>query len=334
MSLDQAIEDKFNQIAKVLAIEVSAKLSSVINRNVTVSYSRLIDSIMINKKIAVKKDSFLVAIPITTNDLGPVSIIASNQQVVVIADLVMGGDGNAAENAVPDETNEMVFAETINSVICAAVARLCKLKEGLSLTTGEHEARGLKSIKDASLKLPNNVEDSIGLGLKIKIPSKLDAPLQVELNAKAIKFLVEELSTVIDELDEDRFSVEVKQEYQSTTVSNSEPVTDTAVTTTVETVGSEYQVNEKRNLGFIRDINMELILELGRSEMLMKDVLKLTKGSAIELDRPCNQSIDLYAHNQLVARGEVVAIDDNFGLKITELVGNLNLIRDFGLQAK
>ncbi len=334
MSLDQAVEEKFNQIAKVIAIEVSAKLSSILNRSATISYSRLVDSMMINKKIAVKKDSFLVATPITTNNLGPISVIANNQQVVVIADLVMGGEGNAAENAVPDETNEMVFAETIYSVISSAVARLCKLKEGLSLEIGEREARSLKSIKDATLKLPDNVEDSVGLGLKIKIPAKLDTAFQVELNAQVIQFLVEELDDVMAILDEDKFSVEVNQEYQSG--SNNEVAQIDEADSKIEPINAtgEYQVNEKRNLGFIRDISMDLILELGRSEMLMKDVLRLTKGSAIELDRPSNQSIDLYAHNQLIARGQVVAIDDSFGLKITELVGNLDLAKDLGLILK
>jgi flagellar motor switch protein FliN len=333
MSLDQATEDKFNQIAKVLAIEVSAKLSSLLKSSVTVSYSRLIDSIMVNKKIAVKKDSFLVATPITTNNLGPVSVIATNQQVAVISDLVMGGEGNAAENVVPEENNEKIFAETIHSVICAAIARLCTFKEGLILTTGESEARSLKSATDDSLTLPNDIDDSIGIGCKIKISTKLDTPLQVELNAKTINFLVAELGTLIDELDEEKLAIAINQEYQSSATTSTE-ADDGAVTAVVDDLGSEYKVDEKRNLSFLSDINVDLILELGRSEMLMKDILKLTKGSAIELDRPCNQAIDLYVHNQLVARGEVVAIDDSFGLKVTELVGNLNLAGDFGLKAR
>ncbi len=334
MSLDQAIEEKFSKIAKVLAIEISAKLSSILNCSATVSYSRLIDSMMANKKISIKKDSFLVSIPITTNNLGPISVIASNQQVVVIAELATGGDGDAAETVAPSEDNEKTFAETVNSVINSAIARLCKLKEGLNLTTGEQEARALKAIQEPSLKLPNNIEDSVGIGLKIKI-AKLDSPLQIELNSKAIEFLVEELYTIINELDEDRFSLAVNQEYQSATTNNdSEDSDESEDTTAIVNSGSEYEINEKRNLKFIRDINIELILELGRSEMMMKDVLRLTKGSAIELDRPCSQSVDLYAHNQLVARGEVVAIDDSFGLKITELVGNLNLANDLGLKAR
>lgn len=331
MSLDQATEEKFNQIANIIALEISGKLSSVLNKNVTVSYSRLIDSLMINKKIAVKKDSFLVTAPINNNDLGPVSIIATNQQVVVISDLVMGGEGNAAENAVPDETNEMVFGETINSVIASACARLCKLKDGLTLSSGNHEARALKSIKDASLRLPDGVDDSIGLGFKIKIPTKLDSPLQIELNAKAINFIVAELGAVIDEIDEDKLAIAINQEYQSSITNVEAAPISTAATSAEISSGSEYEVDEKRNLSFLSDINVDLILELGRSEMLMKDILQLTKGSAIELDRPCDQSIDLYVHNQLVARGEVVAIDDSFGLKITELVGNLDLAGDLGL---
>ena len=75
-------------------------------------------------------------------------------------------------------------------------------------------------------------------------------------------------------------------------------------------------------------------MELGRSEMQFGQLLCLTKGSAIELDKQCHDPVDLYAHNQLIARGEVVAIDDCFGLKITEVLGDLQLAKKLGLSLK
>jgi flagellar motor switch protein FliN/FliY len=81
------------------------------------------------------------------------------------------------------------------------------------------------------------------------------------------------------------------------------------------------EVDEKKNLNLLMDIRLGLIVELGRSEMHLKEILKLTKGSIIELDRLSGEPVDLFANNKLIARGEVVVIDDNFGLRITQLAG-------------
>lgn len=102
----------------------------------------------------------------------------------------------------------------------------------------------------------------------------------------------------------------------------------------VEAKDELYTVDESRNLDFISDVNLDLIVELGRVDLELNKVLNLAKGSAIELDRQCNESVDLYVHNQLVAKGEVIAVDDCFGLKITEIMGAINLFRIYqGAQA-
>lgn len=84
------------------------------------------------------------------------------------------------------------------------------------------------------------------------------------------------------------------------------------------------EIDEKKNLNLLMDIRLGLIVELGRSEMHLKEILKLTKGSIIELDRLSGEPVDLFANNKLIARGEVVVIDDNFGLRITQLAGLTN----------
>lgn len=331
MSLSSDTKEKFDQIAKIIAIELSGKLSSVINRSVNISYTGFVDSCMNGKTISVKKDSFLVSTQIETENLGPISLIATNQQVVVIADLFMGGEGNAGDDVKPDETNEMVFGETINTVTDSVIQRLCSFKEGLEIKLGSRETRPLKSIKEATLSLPSGVEDSVGLGFKIKISGRLDSSVHLELNSKAVEFIVNAIDDEVSRLDEERFALQVQQEYASAIIAPDESEEVQKAPEVVVDEGS-YKINEKRNLGLLRDISLELIVELGRSQMKMKDVLRLTKGSAIELDKACSQPVDLYVHNRLVASGEVVAIDDNFGLRITSVSGNVNLARDLGLK--
>jgi flagellar motor switch protein FliN/FliY len=67
-------------------------------------------------------------------------------------------------------------------------------------------------------------------------------------------------------------------------------------------------------------VPMRVSAELGAREMLVSEVLKLGIGTVIELNRPAGTPIDLLVNNQLVARGDVVAVDDKFGVRITELL--------------
>ena len=71
----------------------------------------------------------------------------------------------------------------------------------------------------------------------------------------------------------------------------------------------------------LNDVQLDVRVELGRSRMLVDDVLRLGSGSVVELDRPSGDPVDIFVNNGLVARGEVVVLDERVCVRITELVG-------------
>lgn len=75
------------------------------------------------------------------------------------------------------------------------------------------------------------------------------------------------------------------------------------------------------NLDIVLDVPVSLTVELGSCEMPMRDVLQLSTGSVVQLDTTADSPVELRVNRKLVARGEVVVMDDHFGIKITELVG-------------
>lgn len=74
------------------------------------------------------------------------------------------------------------------------------------------------------------------------------------------------------------------------------------------------------NLDLVKDIQVKLSVELGRSEMLIQDILELGPGKVIELDRLAGEPLDVLINGKLLARGEVVMVDDKFGIRITAIV--------------
>lgn len=74
------------------------------------------------------------------------------------------------------------------------------------------------------------------------------------------------------------------------------------------------------NLDILLDLPVRLTVQLGSCQLPMRDVLQLTSGSVVQLDNSSDAPVELYVNNKLVARGEVVVVEDHFGLKITDLV--------------
>jgi flagellar motor switch protein FliN len=74
------------------------------------------------------------------------------------------------------------------------------------------------------------------------------------------------------------------------------------------------------NLSLVKDIEVQLSVELGRADMPIQDILELAPGRVIELDKLAGQPLDVLAGGRLIARGEVVLVDDKFGVRITAIV--------------
>lgn len=73
-------------------------------------------------------------------------------------------------------------------------------------------------------------------------------------------------------------------------------------------------------IDLLRDVNLDVKIELGRSRMLVEDVLKLVEGSVVELDKLAGDPVDVYVNERLVARGEVLVLNDNFCIRVNEIV--------------
>lgn len=75
-----------------------------------------------------------------------------------------------------------------------------------------------------------------------------------------------------------------------------------------------------RNLDFLADVDLQITVELGRAQMPLRDVLALSPGSVVELDKLAGEPVDILINGKLIGRGEVVVIEDMFGVRVTEII--------------
>jgi flagellar motor switch protein FliN/FliY len=81
--------------------------------------------------------------------------------------------------------------------------------------------------------------------------------------------------------------------------------------------------SQPEKLDFILDIPLEITVELGRTKMLIHDLLKLGQGSVIELSKPAGETLEILANNRLIAKGDVVVMNDKYGIRLTEVISTI-----------
>ncbi len=87
---------------------------------------------------------------------------------------------------------------------------------------------------------------------------------------------------------------------------------------------------QNQNLNILLDVKLQLTVELGRTELPIKKVLELTKGSIVTLNKAAGEPVELFANGKLIAYGEVVVIEDNFGLRITHITDPAKRLNSLG----
>lgn len=87
---------------------------------------------------------------------------------------------------------------------------------------------------------------------------------------------------------------------------------------------------EKYDLDLILDIPLEVRVELGKVKMLVNDLLQLGQGSILELDRQVGDQLEIYVNEKLIAKGEVVVVDEKFGIRVTDIVSPVERVKSLG----
>ncbi|MBC8065002.1 MAG: flagellar motor switch protein FliN, partial [Chlorobia bacterium] len=94
--------------------------------------------------------------------------------------------------------------------------------------------------------------------------------------------------------------------------------------------GGMAPLEDSNGLDLLMDIPLEISVELGRVKMLVKDVVELGTGSIVEIDKAAGEPVDVMVNGRLVARGEVVVIEDNFGVRLTEILNPQERLQKLG----
>ncbi len=98
----------------------------------------------------------------------------------------------------------------------------------------------------------------------------------------------------------------------------------------LESVKGDTAERKENNMDLLMDVQIPVLVELGKTEMLMRDVLALTPGAIIELDTLAGEPVKITVRGKIIAYGEVVVVDENFGVRITKIASTQDRIQSMG----
>jgi len=105
-----------------------------------------------------------------------------------------------------------------------------------------------------------------------------------------------------------------------------------AASTTFEELadGKAVGYDDNQNLDFLLDIPLRVTVELGQNTMIINNMLQLTQGSVVELDKTAGEPVDIYVNEKLLGKGEVIVVNEKFGVRITEIISQADRIKNIG----
>lgn len=85
-----------------------------------------------------------------------------------------------------------------------------------------------------------------------------------------------------------------------------------------------------QNLDFLLDIPLEVTVQLGSTRMIINKMLQLTQGSVVELDKAAGEPVEIFVNDKLLGKGEVIVVNEKFGVRITEIISQADRIKNIG----
>jgi flagellar motor switch protein FliN/FliY len=269
-------------------------------------------------------------------------LVVKEEDAKTIADLMMGGSGTPGEEPLSDHHISAV-QEAMNQMMGAAATSMSTLFNRLVNITPP----GIELLDKEASNLPAFSENIIiKVSFRLKIGSFVDSNIMqlipLSFGKTMVRLLMggeeEAASAYEQKMTEPSGAGEVERHMEShpapepkpteTSGHKSKPVPRPVQADLFPSFEQELApAYNGLNLNLLLDIPLEITVELGRTTKRINDILDLSDGSVIELEKLAGEPVDILANQKLIARGEVVVIEENFGVRITEILSQSNRIQ-------
>lgn len=350
--LDAFAQDTLGEIGNISFGSSATALSSLLGQKVDITTPNIS---MINRSRL--KEEFphpyvAVQVQYTAGLIGMNLLVIKQSDAAIIADLMLGGDGIDPKPEL-SEIQLSAVQEAMNQMMGSAATSMSTVfNKKVDISPPSIDLMNLL-VDEGTDAIPND-EMLIKISFRLRIGELIDSNimqlLPLEFGLKLVKSLMgedderEAAATIMEERIEtppakSQTQAAPTQQVQSqmapqSQMQFSQPARPS--TPQVEVQQAQFasfeapslSQNESKNLNLLLDIPLQVTVELGRTKRTVKEILELTSGSIIELDKLAGEPVDILVNNRHIAKGEVVVIDENFGVRITDILSQAERIHN------
>lgn len=350
-AISEIDKDLLGEIGNISMGSASTALSQVINQPVNITTPVVTVTTLRELKNSFEIPNIALEVEFTSGILGKNLLVMKTTDSAVIANLMMGGDGKSVSPAL-SELEMSAVSEAMNQMIGSAATSMATMfarEVNISPPTS-------KIWQDTTEPLLDDMDDDeeiIKVSFSMTIGDLVDSTimqlLPIHTGKKIVSIMMgEEEPMVNTEKNKPSSQTQNTQPAQSTPQYNNtnvesnyyEPVYEKPIERPqpkVEVHQASFQpLNENtyagapKNIDLILDVPLEISVVLGRTKKNIKDILNLGTGSLIELDKLAEEPVEILVNGKRVAYGEVVVVDENFGVRITSIVSNAERVKSLG----
>ncbi|KIL12385.1 MULTISPECIES: flagellar motor switch phosphatase FliY [Bacillus] len=263
-------------------------------------------------------------------------LVVQQTDAAVIADLMMGGDGTNADPSL-SEIHLSAVQEAMNQMMGSAATSMSTVfNKKIDISPPRVELLDVKE-GEGTDRIPA-AEMLVKVSFRLKIGELIDSNIMQLYPITFAKDLIAELTDPAQEEETVQDTqVSTPEPQQAAPQTQSAPAQQAAPpkrqakpkpAAPVNVAPVEFEAfsepqhttNHLGNLDMLMDIPLSITVELGRTQRSVKEVLELSAGSIIELDKLAGEPVDILVNKRIVAKGEVVVIDENFGVRVTDIL--------------
>ncbi len=313
--------DALGEIGNISFGSGATALSLLLNRRVELNTPNVELSELSELIRRYPKPCLAAEVDYTTGLEGTNLLLIQMNDAAVIADLMLGGDGTSP-NTELGEMEISAIAEAMNQMIGKASTSMSSLFDlRVEIAPPRTRLLSMKNLEEFSAEfIQNNLV--VVVYFRLVIEGLVDSQIMLVI---PYPFAREMAKTLIDANDqapmEEKMAEQPKGNRSKPVDREGSKAADGSVRPIqFATLDSAPPIEGPANLELLLDVPLGISVELGSTKMRIKEILELGIGSVIELDRLAGELVDILVNGKLIAKGEVVVIDENFGVKITDIV--------------
>lgn len=332
-------KDLLGEIGNISMGSASTALSTIISQQVNITTPVVSINTLNSLRNNFEVPNIALEVRYTSGIVGENLLVMKVTDAAIIANLMMGGDGRVNSQEL-SEIEESAVLEAMNQMIGSAATSMATMfSREVNISPPN-----AKIWNDTTEKFTNGIgenENIIQVSFRLTIGELVDSTIMQILPLETGKKIV---SIMMGNENEEPSAIPIKEKPIETQYEAPVPIkADKSREQEVEreTKQSEVEVQKAsfqplkagdsqtlpRNIDLILDVPLEVSVVLGRTKKSIKDILNLGTGSLIELDKLAEEPVEILVNGKIVAFGEVIVVDENFGVRLTSIVSSTDRIK-------